>query len=115
MVDTRDSTGPTPVSSSDSDGDGVIDVNDDFPSNAMEILDTDNDGQGNNADTDDDNDGVLDTADAFPLITLGGLTDTDGDGRPDVCDAACQAAGMTADDFIPSVYDTGIFDEFDWS
>ena len=67
------------------------------------------------ADTDDDNDGVLDTADAFPLITLGGLTDTDGDGRPDVCDAACQAAGMTADDFIPGVYDTGIFDEFDWS
>ena len=80
LVDTRDGTGPTPVSSSDIDGDGVIDVND-----------------------------------AFPDITLGGLTDTDGDGRPDDCDAACQAAGMTADDFIPSVYDTGIFDEFDWS
>ena len=97
LVDTRDSTGPTPVSSSDRDGDGVLDVNDDFPSNATESFDTDNDGQGNNADTDDDGDGVLDTADAFPLITLGGLTDTDGDGRPDVCDAACQGAAMTAD------------------
>ena len=26
--------------------------------------------------------GVLDNADAFALISLGGLTDTDGDGRP---------------------------------
>jgi hypothetical protein len=62
LVDTRDSTGPAPVSNSDRDGDGVIDVND-----------------------------------AFPDISLGGLTDTDGDGRPDVCDAACLALGMAAD------------------
>jgi len=67
------------------------------PAATAAILDTDGDGTGNNTDTDDDGDGVLDTADAFPLITLGALTDTDGDGRPDVCDAACQAAGMTAD------------------
>ena len=53
--------------------------------------------RGNNADTDDDGDGLADTADAFPLITLGTLTDTDKDGRPDACDAACQTAGMTAD------------------
>ena len=49
------------------------------------------------ADTDDDNDGVLDTADAFPLISLGSLTDTDGDGRPNDCDSDCQALGMSAD------------------
>ena len=40
---------------------------------------------------------MLDTADAFPLISLNGLTDTDGDGRPNDCDADCQTLGMTAD------------------
>ena len=49
------------------------------------------------ADTDDDNDGVLDTADAYALISLGGLTDTDGDGRPNDCDSDCVALGMAAD------------------
>ena len=34
------------------------------------------------ADPDDDNDGVLDDADAYKLISLGALTDTDGDGSP---------------------------------
>ena len=52
---------------------------------------------GMTADTDDDGDGVLDTADAFALISLGSLTDTDGDGRPDDCDSDCQTLGMTAD------------------
>ena len=111
----NDNDGIPDLLDSDDDNDDVRDSVDAFPMDSTESLDTDGDGTGNNADTDDDDDGVLDTADAFPQITLGGLTDTDGDGRPDVCDAACQAAGMTADDFIPSVYDTGIFDEFDWS
>ena len=52
---------------------------------------------GMTADTDDDNDGVVDTADAFALISLGSLTDTDGDGRPNDCDSDCQTLGMTAD------------------
>ncbi|MDG1205974.1 MAG: DUF5011 domain-containing protein, partial [Pseudomonadales bacterium] len=51
-------------------------------------LDTDGDGIFNADDPDDDNDGVLDIDDAYPLISLGGLADVDGDGRPDVCDAA---------------------------
>ena len=81
----------------DDDGDGVDDGSDAFPLDSTETIDTDSDGTGNNADTDDDNDGVDDVADAFPLIDLGGLTDTDSDGRPNECDAACIASGMTAD------------------
>lgn len=44
----------------DDDNDGVIDINDAFPFDAAETLDTDGDGTGNNADLDDDNDGVSD-------------------------------------------------------
>ena len=44
----------------DSDSDGFGDLCDDYPYNPSEILDTDNDGIGNNADTDDDNDGIPD-------------------------------------------------------
>ncbi|EDL53847.1 hypothetical protein VSAK1_10433 [Vibrio mediterranei AK1] len=51
----------------DTDGDGVPDVDDAFPNDPNEWLDTDGDGIGNNEDTDDDNDGVPDTEDAFPL------------------------------------------------
>ena len=49
------------------------------------------------ADADDDNDGVLDEADQYPLISLGDALDTDGDGMPNVCDAACLETGMAAD------------------
>ncbi len=45
----------------DSDGDGVPDVDDAFPNDPNESVDTDGDGIGNNADTDDDNDGMTDT------------------------------------------------------
>ena len=51
----------------DSDGDGVIDENDHFPSNPSEWLDTDGDGTGNNADSDDDGDGTPDSQDNYPL------------------------------------------------
>ena len=61
------------------------------------INDTDNDLVINNEDEDDDNDGVLDDADAYRLISLGALTDTDGDGIPNQCDADCLALGMAED------------------
>lgn len=95
-IDT-DSDGTGNNVDTDDDGDTVLDVDDAFPLDATERVDTDSDGTGNNADTDDDGDGVLDTADAFPLIDLGGLTDTDSDGRPDDCNLACIGLGMSAD------------------
>jgi len=62
------------------------------------------------ADTDDDSDGVLDAADAYPLINLAGAVDTDGDGRPNDCDAACILLGMTAD---PDDDNDGMSDSFE--
>lgn len=44
----------------DTDGDGVIDSLDAFPTDPTETTDTDEDGIGNNADVDDDNDGLPD-------------------------------------------------------
>ena len=66
----------------DSDNDGVTDAFDDLPLNPDEMLDTDGDGIGNNADTDDDGDGTLDEIDQYPLIGKYSK-DTDSDGLPD--------------------------------
>ena len=63
----------------DSDGDGIANNLDYFPLDALEIMDTDFDGIGNNADTDDDGDMVLDSDDAFPLDATESV-DTDSDG-----------------------------------
>jgi hypothetical protein len=70
----------------DADGDFRSDANDAFPNDPLEWLDTDSDGVGNNADQDDDGDGSEDANDAYPLVSIGALTDTDGDGRPDDCE-----------------------------
>ena len=51
----------------DSDNDGILNINDAFPEDATETVDTDLDGIGNNADLDDDGDEVPDDVDAFPL------------------------------------------------
>ena len=79
------------------EGTGRQSLVDTFPLDRTEWEDTDGDGLGNNADTDDDNDGVSDALDAYPLISLGELIDTDGDGRPNDCGSACTSLGMAAD------------------
>ncbi|NNF16410.1 MAG: hypothetical protein HKN70_06660 [Gammaproteobacteria bacterium] len=65
VIGTGSNVNPFPLA--DSDGDGVPDVNDAFPGDPNESVDTDNDGTGNNADPDDDNDGVADGLDFMPL------------------------------------------------
>jgi CxxC motif-containing protein (DUF1111 family) len=55
------------VVATDSDNDGVADTEDAFPDDPNETLDTDGDGEGNQADSDDDNDGVIDADDPDPL------------------------------------------------
>jgi hypothetical protein len=81
----------------DRDGDGVLDVSDDFPDDPSVALDTDGDGMadeyvgtcdatcqsasGQTIDTDDDNDGVSDGSDAFPLDCYASV-DFDSDGDP---------------------------------
>jgi hypothetical protein len=60
----------------DSDGDGITDLNDAFPNDATESVDTDSDEIGNVADLDDDNDGI---PDAFELANgLDSLNFADG-------------------------------------
>ena len=65
----------------DSDGDGIVDPEDNCPlvSNADQ-LDTDNDGAGNACDADDDNDGVGDGSDNCPLTVNPDQADFDLDG-----------------------------------
>jgi hypothetical protein len=86
LTDLEEITLETDPLNPDSDGDGALDGEDDFPVNPDEQLDTDNDGFGNNADPDDDNDGFSDEDDVFPLDPSESK-DSDEDGIGDVADA----------------------------
>jgi len=71
----------------DSDGDGVPDVEDAFPLDPNETMDTDGDGLGNNSDEDDDNDGMPDAWEiAYGLNPLkdDAADDPDGDGTSNI-------------------------------
>ena len=85
----------------DSDGDGVVDSQDELRLDAAESVDTDNDGIGNNTDTDDDNDGV---ADNYELLngTDPLLTDSDNDGIDDGNDTDANGDGLV--DWIGNQY-----------
>jgi hypothetical protein len=68
----------------DSDGDLVNNLDDAFPLDLTENIDTDNDGTGNNLDTDDDNDNLPDTYEIAnnldPLDASDAQQDADNDG-----------------------------------
>ncbi len=70
----------------DTDGDSVLDGQDNCPliSN-KENNDTDGDGVGNACDDNDDNDDYLDDDDNCPLVASSSQLDTDGDGMGDDC------------------------------
>jgi hypothetical protein len=74
----------------DSDGDLVNNLDDAFPLDDAENVDTDNDGIGNNADTDDDNDNLPDayeTANNFnPLDGSDAQQDADDDGSSNIAE-----------------------------
>ncbi len=80
----------------DTDGDGVLDVNDAFPLDAAEWADADLDGLGNNADSDDDNDGVPDASDNCPVVSNADQADADGDGIGTACDPVEAVNGRIA-------------------
>jgi hypothetical protein len=71
------------VPHSDTDGDGVPDYQDAFPSDPTETVDTDGDGTGNNADADDDGDQMPDSWEnqyGFDPLKDDASDDEDGDG-----------------------------------
>ena len=74
----------------DDDGDGTLDINDAFPLDASESVDSDGDGIGNNEDTDDDNDGITDEDDL----------DNDNDGVLDTDELARGSDPYNANDYI---------------
>ena len=92
----------------DDDGDGIADLEDDFPLNPYETQDFDGDGRGDNSDADDDNDGVLDVLDEFPL-DASEWKDDDNDGVANGRDAFPMDENASFDrdrDFIPDWLDT---------
>ena len=77
----------------DTDGDGVNDTFDQFPTDATEWYDFDQDGLGDNVDSDDDNDNVPDLTDAFPLDQTE-WSDLDSDGIGDNSDPDADGDGV---------------------
>ena len=100
----------------DDDNDGVPDVDDAFPFDETESVDTDGDGVGNNADPDDDNDlqsDVDETACGSDPLDDGSLSsDNDGDNSPDCVDPDDDNDGYNDEvDVFP--YDSTEWADFD--
>ena len=79
VFDVNDVFPVDPTEFLDSDLDGVGDNIDAFPNDFNEQQDTDLDGIGNNTDSDDDNDGINDLSDGLPLDSSE-TVDVDADG-----------------------------------
>ena len=97
----------------DEDGDGVPDVDDEFPDNEKESNDADDDGTGDNEDPDDDNDGVFDTNDSFPF-DANETGDNDLDGIGDNADPDDDNDGFPDDEDHDPFHDLALSFTFDW-
>jgi len=96
----------------DIDGDGHVNSQDAFPTNASEWLDSDHDGVGDNSDAfpfnpaeqvDTDHDGVGDHADNCRTISNADQADLDHDGIGDACDPDIDGDGVAnAQDVFPT-------------
>ena len=80
----------------DSDSDGFADATDMFPDDALEWLDSDSDGIGDNSDSDNDNDGVPNVLDGLPFDPSEVL-DTDKDGIGNNADDDDDGDGVSDD------------------
>ena len=112
----------------DDDNDGLPDLVDAFPRDALEWLDTDHDGLGDNADPDDDGDGVSDGQDNAPLdrflchdldadqcdeCTTGAVTAPLQDGPDHDQDGLCDVGDPDDDgDSVADGLDSAPFDRF---
>ncbi len=86
----------------DDDNDMVDDINDAFPFDPNESIDTDHDMIGDNADTNDDGDAHLDVNDNCPLITNNDQVNTDTDTEGNACDSDDDNDGVSdARDLAP--------------
>ncbi len=97
VVDAEDDFPNDPTRTKDTDGDGIDDQDDAFPNDPSEWGDIDGDGIGDNTDNDRDGDGVLNAEDAFPNDPTESA-DSDGDGLGDNADPYPNNPDLPQDD-----------------
>ena len=105
----------TIVGKNDTDGDGIIDGYDAFPTNAFEWFDTDGDGIGNNEDSNDDNDYLEDWVEELNVIVnlYNNTSSTTFEGRDKFNDRDNDRLPDELEDFISDEFNSRIINNED--